>query len=61
MKYRNWYPESLFARKEEASKWMDRFVSWYNGIHLQIRIKFVITSNGDNGQDPEILTKRRAT
>jgi hypothetical protein len=61
MKYRTWYPETPFSCVEDASKWMNRFVNWYNEIHLHSGIKFVTPNDRHSGQDAEILKKRRAT
>ena len=61
LKYRTWYPETPFASVEDASKWMSRFVDWYNGEHLHSGIKFVTPNERHSGQDAKILQQRHET
>lgn len=59
LKYCPWYPSKPFASIEDASKWVDRFVDWYNNQHLHSGIKFVTPADRHAGKDEEILKKRK--
>lgn len=60
MKYCPSFPERGFTSLEEARKWVERFVNWYNNIHLHSGISFVTPSSRHSGADKEILENRRA-
>ena len=47
-----------FASIEEAKAWVERFVHWYNNIHLHSSINWVTPASRHANQDQAILTKR---
>ncbi len=61
MKYCPSFPERCFASLEEAKAWVEKFVKWYNEIHLHSGINFVTPASKHQGLDKAILAKRRAT
>ena len=61
MKYRTWYPEKPFTTIHDATKWVERFVNWYNYKHLHSGLKFVTPDQRHRGEDVEILQKRHET
>lgn len=58
LKYCPLYPSKPFASIEEATKWVEAFVAWYNGEHLHSGIKFVTPNARHEGADIAILEKR---
>jgi transposase InsO family protein len=58
MKYRPGYPSQPFAREQDAQRWVDGFVSWYNTEHLHSEIRFVTPDDRHYGCESEILKKR---
>jgi putative transposase len=58
LKYCPLYPSKPFACLEEATKWVESFVAWYNDEHLHSGIKFVTPSSRHAGVDCVILEKR---
>ena len=59
MKYCPEYPSMPFNSIEEANNWVDKFVYWYNNIHLHSGIKFVTPASRHEMKDHEILQKRK--
>ena len=59
MKYRPEYPSRPFATEQEAQKWVDTFVHWYNTEHLNSEIRFVTPDDRHYGRDIAKLTKRK--
>lgn len=59
MKYRSWYPKRPFKDIEEARDWITAFVYWYNRIHLHSSISFVTPHQRHEGEDVEILNRRK--
>ena len=59
MKYRPKYPFKGFRSLEEARKWVDEFVKWYNKTHLHSGINFVTPYQRHYGLDKEIMRKRK--
>jgi transposase InsO family protein len=59
LKYCPMYPENGFATKEQAMEWVEKFVVWYNTIHLHSGIKFVTPDSRHNGYDKAILEARK--
>lgn len=59
MKYRPKYPLKGFRNLEEARKWVDKFVKWYNKEHLHSGIKFLSPHQRHYGLDKEIMKKRK--
>ncbi len=61
MKYRPKYPFNGFKSLEDARKWVDKFVNWYNKTHLHSGIKFLTPFQRHYGLDKEIMKKRNET
>jgi len=61
MKYRPEYPSKGFASLEEAREWSEKFVNWYNYIHLHSGINFITPYQRHYGLDVEIMEKRIET
>lgn len=61
MKYRPVYPNSGFASLEEARKWVQKFVNWYNHTHLHSGINFITPYQRHSGLDKEIMENRIKT
>lgn len=61
MKYRPKYPFKGFKSLEDARKWVEKFVKWYNKDHLHSGIKFLSPYQRHNGLDKEIMAKRKET
>jgi putative transposase len=60
MKYTPSYPAKPFESIEAARKWVHEFVQWYNDEHRHSGIQFVTPSQRHNGEDKDILEKRKA-
>lgn len=58
LKYRPWYPEKPFADIDEARRWVEGFVYWYNHQHLHSGIRFVTPQDRHDGNDKAILASR---
>jgi len=58
LKYRPEYPDRPFLSIDRAQTWVDRFVAWYNTMHLHSAIQFVTPDDRHYGRDTEILAKR---
>jgi putative transposase len=58
MKYRPEYPRRPFASLEAARAWVERFVAWYNTVHLHSALNFVTPQDRYNGLDEQILAAR---
>ena len=58
MKYRPKYPFKGFSNLEEARKWVEKFVKWYNYSHLHSGINFVTPYQRHYGLDKKIMEKR---
>jgi len=59
MKYVPSYPEQPFGSIEEAREWVNRFVLWYNQEHRHSELQYVTPEQRHQGQDVEILAKRK--
>ncbi len=59
LKYCPEYPSRPFASLSEASEWVEKFVFWYNNIHLHSGIKFVTPMSRHEGKDKMILKNRK--
>jgi transposase InsO family protein len=57
-KYRPDWPASGFASREDAQRWVARFVAWYNHEHRHSAIRFVTPSARHAGEDRAILERR---
>ncbi len=60
LKYRPNFPSRPFASLEAARAWVERFVYWYNSVHLHSAIGFVTPDQRHRGADAGILQKRAA-
>jgi transposase InsO family protein len=58
MKYRPGYPRRPFGSFEDALRWVDGFVAWYNDEHLHSGIRYVTPSDRHARRDRPILTRR---
>lgn len=59
LKYRPEYPEKAFEDLPAARTWVQGFVHWYNHEHLHSAIKFVTPEQRHNGEDKDILARRK--
>jgi transposase InsO family protein len=59
LKYRPEWPSSGFEKLEDAQNWVQRFVDWYNNEHRHSRLNFVTPVQRHNGEDAEILARRK--
>lgn len=60
VKYRPEYPERPFASIDEARKWVQDFVAWYNEEHLHTRIKYIKPADRHSGEEKAVLEARQA-
>ena len=54
----NFQPQG-FTSLTEARLWVKRFVEWYNNEHRHSGIHYVTPAQRHNGEDKEILAKRK--
>ena len=59
LKYRPTYPTRAFKSIVDARIWVEGFVQWYNYEHLHSGIKFVTPASRHEGEDSEILARRK--
>jgi transposase InsO family protein len=57
-KYSRWYPRKPFNTLEEANKWANHFVAWYNNEHLHSGLNFITPNMRHQKSDDKILQKR---
>lgn len=57
-KYRPNYPSKPFASLEDARKWVQEFVTWYNEDHRHSGLKFITPVERHEGLAQAILGKR---
>lgn len=60
VKYCPQWPSAGFATLDEARKWVQKFMFWYNEKHQHSGIKYVTPAERYAGKDVEILAKREA-
>jgi len=60
VKYRPEFPSGPFASLNDARKWVDWFVDWYNHHHLHSAINFVTPAQRHAGEDIGVLSHRHA-
>lgn len=53
------YPHSGFESIEQAQRWIERFINYYNNEHYHSGIRFVTPRSRFYGEDKEILAKRK--
>lgn len=58
LKYSAGYPK-FFRTIEDANMWVEKFVEWYNNVHLHSKIQFVTPYQRHTLQDIEILNNRK--
>jgi putative transposase len=58
LKYRPEFPSKPFIDIEDARSWVERFVRWYNDVHLHSGISFVTPAARHNGHDVVQLARR---
>ncbi len=59
LKYHPTFPKwTKFAGIHEARAWCEKFVTWYNQVHLHSALKFVTPLQRHNGEDTAILHRR---
>lgn len=59
LKYHPTFPKwAKFAEINGARVWCEKFVTWYNNVHLHSALKFVTPLQRHNGKDIDILQKR---
>jgi len=59
LKYRPDFPHKGFVSLEEARQWAQKFVHWYNEIHLHSGLNFVTPTQCHTGTHLVILEKRK--
>ncbi len=59
LKYTPAYPAKPFENGVQARAWVHQFVTWYNTQHRHSGIEFVTPEQRQQGQDGEILQKRK--
>ena len=59
LKYVPEYPGRPFSDLLEARRWVQRFVDWYNQVHLHSAINFVTPEQRHKGLDVKILANRK--
>jgi len=59
LKYAPEYPNRPFFSLEEAQRWVEEFVLWYNTKHLHSAIRFVTPDQRHYGQEDAILANRQ--
>jgi transposase InsO family protein len=59
LKYRPGYPQDGFKTIEDAREWVCTFVDWYNNKHYHSGINFLTPNSRHNGQDEEIMRRRK--
>jgi len=59
LKYAPEYPNRPFSSLEEAQRWVEEFVLWYNTQHLHSAIRFVTPDQRHFGQEEAILANRQ--
>jgi transposase InsO family protein len=57
-KYRPDYSETPFETVEKAREWVEKFVRWYNTVHLHSGLRFVTPQDRHQGRDEAILAAR---
>jgi transposase InsO family protein len=58
LKFRPGYPRKPFASLDDARRWVEQFVHWYNHEHLHSAIRYVAPIDRHEGRDAQILAVR---
>jgi len=59
LKYRPEYPSLPFGSLEEARRWVEGFVRWYNTEHRHSAIRFVTPQVRHAGAESQVLFRRK--
>jgi hypothetical protein len=59
LKYRPEYPTRPFSDLFAARSWVERFVAWYNTVHLHSSIRFVTPDDRHFGREHALLGRRK--
>lgn len=59
LKYRPDWPSSGFRSLQDARRWVDGFVDWYNTVHKHSKLRFVTPQERHEGKDAAILAQRQ--
>lgn len=59
LKYTPAYPRLPFADLASATRWVARFVDWYNGTHRHSAIRYVTPDERHYGREDAVLASRR--
>lgn len=60
LKYHRAFPSKPFATIDDARRWVESFVAWYNHEHLHSALRFVTPDARHRGVDSSILANRSA-
>lgn len=60
LKYTPAYPKKPFGHIDEARKWVQAFVTWYNTEHRHSGIQFVTPLQRHQGEDRAVLDERKS-
>ena len=52
------YPQLPFAELASATRWVTRFVDWYNGTHRHSAIRYVTPDQRHQGRESAVLASR---
>jgi putative transposase len=58
LKYCPSFPDNGFTSIEDAKSWVEKFVAWYNCLHLHSGINWVTPESRHHGYDVDVLKKR---
>lgn len=59
VKYTPMWPDHPFDTIEEARAWVERFVTWYNGVHRHSALDYLTPNERHEGRGEAILARRR--
>lgn len=59
LKYRPNYPYKGFVLLTESREWAQKFIHWYNEVHLHISLKFMTHAQCHSAEHVAILRKRK--
>lgn len=59
LKYRPTFPDGRFGSEQDARRWVETFVGWYNHEHLHSALRFVTPDDRHCGRDAEVLANRQ--
>jgi putative transposase len=59
MKYAPTFPNGGFRSLEEARQWVEKFVHWYNYVHMHSAINYLTPYQRHYGMDKNVLENRK--